>query len=305
MLLPELLNSNNLLLSLSGLKKDKDHGFEELKSDILARSTSALLHVVHINQTSTECVNEFNLFESQLNIKDSRIVYSSITLGFLLNEISPLLSTLRMLQNHLLRLVSSIEGIVLPSSINDYIKKKKKYHVSDKASQIISAYWGSAGSQLKLYRDVDQHFGALTQRYFMQTKPVKKVLLQFPDNPEVKSLKRFTYNKNIDGIEFLQNAFTDIAATYDKLAELYGAKNEPHDMSISLAQLGELTPATDRTLSFSYEKSFSKVDGKIQMNIRGWGTDQLPDMRLSFRKYHLDEENLVKAGKLYQAKIDK
>ncbi|MCW5212691.1 hypothetical protein VU04_07245 [Desulfobulbus sp. TB] len=303
MLLPELLNSNNLLLSLSGLKKD--HAFEELKSDILARTTSALLHVIHINQTSRECTNEFNLFESQLNIKDSKIVYSSMTLGFLLNEISPLLSTLRMLQNILLKLISSIEGISLPSSINDYIKKRKKFRISDEAARILLEYWESTGLQLKLYRDIDQHFGALTQRYFMRTKPVSKILIQFPDNPEVKSLKRFSYKNNINGIEFLENAFTDLAATFDKLAELYGAKSEPHNMSISFAQLGELTPPTDRTLSFSYEKSFSNVGGGVQMNISGWGADQLPDMRLSFRKYELDKEGLAKASEMYQAKIDK
>ncbi|MFA5921284.1 MAG: hypothetical protein WC856_08325 [Methylococcaceae bacterium] len=305
MLLPELLNSNKLLLTLSGLKKDKDHAFQELKSDIFSRSTSALLHIIHINQASTECVSEFNLFEGQLNIKDSRIVYTSITLGFLLNEISPLLSTLRMIQNLLLNLVSSIEGVTLPSSINDYIKKKKKYHVSEKSARIMSDYWNSTGLQLKLYRDVDQHFGALTQRYFMQTKPVAKVLIQFPDNPEVKSVRRFAYNNNINGIEFLQKAFADITTTFDNLAELYGAKKEPHQMSISLAQLGELTPATDRTLSFSYEKSFSNAEGKVQMNISGWGTDQLPDMRLSFRKYYLDGEGLSKASKMYQADVDK
>ena len=125
MLLPELLNSNNVLLFLAGLHKDKDHAFETLKIEILTRSTSALLHLIQINKTSMECVHEFSLFENQLNLKDNKIVYTSMALGFLLNEISPLLSTLRMLQNLILRLVSNFEGVSLPSSINDYMRKQK------------------------------------------------------------------------------------------------------------------------------------------------------------------------------------
>ena len=172
------------------------------------------------------------------------------------------------------------------------------------ATQILLDYWDATGKQLKDYRDVDQHFGNLTQRYFMQTSPIQKILVQFPDNPETKSLKRFSYEKNINGIEFLQKAFIDITNTLDRLAELYGATKEAHKMSVSLAQLGDLLPASDRTLSFSFEKSFSNIGGKALVNISGFGMDQLSDMRVSVRKYFLDEETLAKASKLYQGISD-
>lgn len=186
MLLPEILNSEKLFLSFATLSKKEDQKFTNLKIEILERSTTALLHLIKIRQLNTECVNEFCLFEDQLNIKDSRIVYASISLGFLLNEISPLLSTLRMLQNLLLKIISSIEGESLPSSISDYFKKSYKYTISNKAKEILASYWEITGKKLKLYRDIDQHFNSLTENYFMEILPHKQVLIQFPDNPEEK-----------------------------------------------------------------------------------------------------------------------
>ena len=301
MLLPELLNSNKLFLFFATLSKEKDQKYESIKTEVLSRSTSALLHLINIHRLNVECINEFNLFEEQLNIKDNRIVYTSITLGFLLNEISPLLSTLRLLQDLILRVISSIEGKSLPSSISDYFKKPDKYSISEDAKEILGSYWERTGKWVRLYRDVDQHFNSLTENYFMEIIPNKQILIQFPDNPEEKSVNKFKYEKNVNGIMFLQKAFEELHNTFESLAKAYGAQQGQHQLSISLNQLGDLTPAQDRTLAFNYEKNVSLVKGKMQLNISGWGMDQLPDLRLSFRKYYLDEDGIKKAKKTYHS----
>lgn len=59
-------------------------------------------------------------------------------------------------------------------------------------------------------------------------------------------------------------------------------------------------PFQDRTLAFVYEKIVTQVDGKMQLSISSWGTDQLSDGRLSFRKYYLDENGVNRAKTIYQ-----
>ena len=303
MLLPGLLNSNKLFLHFANLNKEKDQKFESLKTEVLSRSTSALLHLMNINQFNAECVKEFGLFENQLNVKDDRIVFTSISLGFLLNEISPLLSTLRMLQNLILKVVSSIEKQSLPSSISDYFKKPNKYPISKDAKELIEKYWKRTGENVKLYRDVDQHFNSLTENYFMAIFPNKHILILFPDNPEEKSMNKFRYEKNINGTIFLNEAFKELHTIFESLAVTYGAKPGSHQLSICMKQLGDLTPARDRALAFNFEKNISQADGKTNLNISGWGIDQLPDLRLSIRQYFLDESGLEKAMKTYSVQL--
>lgn len=298
MLLPGLLNQHKLFHHLAGLSK-KEQKFQTLKSEILARSTTSLLHLLRIGQLNTECVAEFSLFEDQLNIQDDKIVFSSVSLGFLLNEISPLMSSMRLLQNLMIKLISSYEGTSLPNSIADYVKKSGSYKIDEKAKSILEKYWNSTGEKLRSYRDLDQHFTTLADQYLIQIKPQKTILLRFPDNPEIKSSAKFTYNQNINGLEFLDACFKEIHEAFEELSKNYGAKPNDHQMSISLDQLGDLRPARDRTLAFSFEKNISVVDGKNNMNLSGWGCDQLPDLRLSFKKYFLDYWGLEKAKKTY------
>lgn len=299
MLLPGLLNQNKLFHHLAGLSKE-DPNFQTLKSEILARATTSLLHLIRIGQLNNECVAEFSLFEDQLNIQDEKIVFSSVSLGFLLNEISPQMSSLRLLQNLLLKLARSYEEVEgVPKSIADYAKKPESYGLKEEVRKILIQHWNQTGSKLRDYRDIDQHHATLTDQYFIQLKPKKTILVRFPDNPEVKSLKKFSYRKNINGLEFLDACFKEIHDTFEGVAKHYGAPPQNHQMSISMDQLGYLCPAKDRTLAFSFEKNISVKDGKNHMALSGWGIDQLPDLRLSTRKYFLDQEGIEKAKKVY------
>lgn len=299
MLLPQLLNSHGLYYYLSGLSKKKSKKFENLKSEILSRSTSAILHILRINQMGKECLFEFELFEDQLDIKDNMVVFSSVSLGFLINEVSPLMSTLRLLQNLLIHLVRTYEGKKLPNSIADYFKKPDLYQINDKSKEILEHYWSKTGKTLKLYRDLDQHYGNMTDQYFMQVKPNKTILLRFPDNPEIKSPKKLKYDKNIDGLNFLKVAFDEIHETFELLAKLYGAEPKKHQSSISMDQLGDLRPARNRLLAFSFETKVSNKDQEKTLSLSGLGISQLPDLKLSLRQHFLDKEKLMRAKKHY------
>jgi len=300
MQLPDLLNNNNLFLNLNGLIQRENESLNQVKDEIFSRGTSALLHLIRIQDLNKNCIAEFSLYENQLiNIKDTKIVYSSESLGFLLNEISPLFGTLRMLQNLSIKLLNVLGVNTLPNSINDYMKKSEKHKVEQKLHDKIRVYWESTGEILKHYRDIDQHYKWLFRRYFLQIKGIKTIIIELPDNPETKSPKKFTYSKNINAIDFLNNAFKEIHDLIENIAIEYGGVKTKHNQGLSMDQLGELTPFSNRTISFMYLKYIKPVSGKNTMHLEGIGMDQLDTGKLTIRKYFLDEKNLEQAKRLY------
>ncbi len=301
MLLPDLLNRNSLFKTLNGLNSERNHVLSQTKDEVFSRGTSALLHLIRIQDLNNRCVTEFGFYENQLtNIKDERIVYSSESLGYLLNEISPLITTLRLLQDLTLKLLRNLGNKSLPKSISNYFKKPDKHKLNVDVHQTLETYWRGTGKQLKHYRDIDQHYSWLTGRYFMQIEGRKKVLIEFPDNPESKSPKKFTFSKKINAIDFLNEAFKEIHEVFEEIAKLSGAKEIEHTAGVSLSQLGELTPFANRTLSFMDFKYLTKdTNDNSVLHLEGIGMDQREDGRLSIRKYFLDEGNLEKAKKYY------
>lgn len=302
MQLPELLNRNSLFKTLQGIN-DNNINIKRIKQEIFSRGTSAKLHLSRIMELNDKCITEFSFYENQLdNIKDERIVYSSESLGYLLNEISPLMATLRLLQNLILKLLSYLYKISLPSSINDYFRKPKKYELNSDIHKILEIYWNKTGKQLKYYRDFDQHFGSLTERYFMQIKEYKTIFIEFPDNPESKKPKEITYYKKINAINFLDNSFKEIHEVFENISKINGAKATEHSVGCSMSQLGSLLPASNRTISFLDARYYTQVNNNITIHWEGIGVDQQENGQLSFRKYFLDDENLEKAKKYYCVK---
>ena len=303
MQLPDILNRNNLFLFLNGLENDDKTTLNQVKDEIFSRGTSAILHLIRIQDLNKFCIQEYSLYENQLNnIKDNRIVFSSETLGYLLNEISPLFGTLRLLQNLSLKLLKTLGVNTLPKSINDYIKKPESHKVQPEIQDRIFHHWKSSGEKLKQYRDIDQHYKWLTSRYFLQVKDQKRIIIEIPDNPETKSPKNFTYKEEINAIDFLNKAFIEIHDLIENIAKQDGAESTTHQQGLLMDQLGDLTPFANRTLSFMYSKYINLENGLKSMHMEGIGMDQLETGQLSLRKYFLDKENLERAKVLYGIK---
>jgi len=106
--LPELLNEHRLFLRFNGLEK-KGLSFSDLKEAILNHGTDAILRMERIRTSNTQILGEFDLFADQMDLSDDRVVFSSVSMGALLSEIPPLLSSVRILQNKILALVSKWE----------------------------------------------------------------------------------------------------------------------------------------------------------------------------------------------------
>lgn len=299
MYLPELLNSEGLFQKVYAWKKNSS--CPEEFSTLLYRASSCVIHMRRLAELNHRCVMEFGLFEEQLALGDDRVVFHSTSLLALLNEISPLLSLLRIMQDMLLPIIGKTKGKSMPSSINDGIKKLHTLGLPGDIRDVLLSYWQFGGSKLREYRVIDQHHANLVTHTFLQIKPIKKVLVLFPDNPEIQTTKKFTYEKSINGIEYLCSAFVRLHAVYEDIAEALGFKGSQIENEIGMAQLGELLPARKRTLAFQYEANQSISADGVQINISGLEIRQKDDGRLEFQKILLSDDKLLEAKVLYGA----
>jgi|GEM_PF-1734772 len=300
--LPQILNQHGLFQKLNGLKK-QDPRLGDLKEAIFNHGTDAIIRMEKIRRLNDLVIKEFTLFADQMKLSDeSLIVFSSQSMGALLGEISPLLSTLRILQNRVLALVSLWEGLPLPASVSNFCKKAEKYDVSEKVKNSILAYWETSGKHVKFYRDVDQHDfnrSELSSRYFMKLKPHMIAYAELPDYQKRMKKSEFSYEEQVNAFEFLDDACFELHSLIEELAEEYGAKAQPHGASVRMDQLGDLTPWRERTLAVMYEQNLEDQDGKKTLNLKGIRFDQNKDGQMVLQQMILDGDNLVNAKKLY------
>jgi len=265
----------------------------EMADDIsfmLSRATSAVVSILRIEQAQTNCVREFEFFEDQLEGIEDWIVFNSRSMVEIQNEISPLLSTLRMMQDSLINLISKSLKISLPSSINDTVKKIDKYKLPEEIKELLRNYWSNDGSAIREYRVIDQHFFVISDHTFLQITPVKKVLLLFPDTPKDKSLNRFTYNNEICGISLLRIGFDNLHYLIESIAEFLGNKPASLQVSTKLEELGDLMPFRKRLLSFLFESNvIANKEGKQQLYVSGLRISQKVDGKLELQKMLLSE----------------
>ena len=291
MYLADLLNSHGFFQRTSNWMNAN-----EMADDIsfmLSRATSAVVSILRIEQAQTNCVREFELFEDQVEGIEDRIVFNSRSMVEIQNEISPLLSTLRIMQDSLINLISKSLKISLPSSINDTVKKIDKYKLPEEIKELLRNYWSNDGSAIREYRVIDQHFLGISDHTFLQITQVKKVLLLFPDTPKDKSINRFTYNNEICGISLLRIGFDNLHDLIESIAEFLGNKPASLQVSTKLEQLGDLMPFRKRLLSFLFESNvIANKEGKQQLYVSGLRISQKVDGKLELQKMLLSEEKL-------------
>ena len=293
MYLADLLNSHGLFQRTSNWMKQ--NGMADDVSFMLSRATSAVVSILRVDQAQVNCVREFELFDDQLEDVENRIVFNSRSMVEVQNEISPLLSTLRIMQDSLIKLISKSINASLPSSFNDTIKKINKYKLPDELKKLLIDYWSNDGATIRAYRVLDQHFSGISDYAFLQTSPGKKVIILFPDNPEVKSRNGFTYNKEICGISLLRIGFDNLHELIESIAEFLGHKPSRLQVSTKMDQLGDLTPYRKRLLSFLFESNLvTNKSGEKKLNISGLRISQKEDGRLEVQNMLASEEKFKK-----------
>ncbi len=262
----------------------------DLLPQVFYRASACILSFERIVQYQYKCADEFALFDDKVNIQDNRILFVSAISISILNEITPLLSSLRIMQNQFIGLVSKYYQKSLPSSIKDFIKKSSKYDLPEEIKRIISEYWDQSGEFLKNLRDIDQHFYHLIENSFMTINPKKKVNILFPDNPDCKSPASFKFEKNIDGLEFLFRTFQEINKLYESFSEFVGFDEKDIIFSVGFKHLMKEDVNDKRTLFMFYEEFLQNAgNNRANLIIKALLFNQLPGGKVEMYETGLSE----------------
>ena len=305
--LPDLLNQHHLFLRLNGLEV-KNEKQSDLKESILNHGTDAILRMERIRNLNYKIIREFDLFANQLKMTDEKIVFASNSMGAILGEIPPLLSTLRILQNKALAIISLWQPVSLPSSINSFCKNPKNYKVHLKLGSKINKYWEKSGKLVKFYRDIDQHsfsHSALTSRYFIRLRDSAETYVEFPDFKQNGNQGGFRYSDEVSGLEFLDDACFQLHELIEEIATHFGARSTPHRSSIRMDQLGDLIPYKHRTLGVLYEEKIQRIEGENVLKLSALRFDQNGEGKLVVQNMSLDGDDLIKASQMYGLKNKK
>ncbi|MFC1955667.1 hypothetical protein ACFLWZ_03940 [Chloroflexota bacterium] len=280
MYLAELLNNHGLFQSISGLAKDQ--AGESDISEFLFRATSAVLHLERIQQLNQGCLAEYQIFADELKVQRKRIVLGSPTVVRLVNEIPPLLNTMRIMQDITLPMLARAQQsrFSVANSLNNAVKQLHKYAFRDKLKDQTLAYWQSSGSLLRDYRVLDKHHTTIIKHVLLEVQPKLKMLVLLPDNPSVQRSTLFTFNKERNALEYLPQSFQELHDWVENMAKLMGCKPQPINTSVEMSQLGELRPPTGGTLSLLIEHQ--AINGVPHFN--AIEVSQLMDLRLSVRQ---------------------
>lgn len=222
MYLASLLNNAGLFQHVGGWKKGSS---DQVNSDIdifLFRASSAYLSFVRMHMLTGMCLDQFSKRKGELNLKRSQIVFWSPTLVEFLNEFSPFLSSLRIMQNLILPLTAKAvkTGKSIPLSLADCIG-----------------------------RNIDQHYYAIVQQSFLQITLEGKIIVYLPDHPDEQSPKRVSFDKRRDALTFFEDAFLKLHNLVESIAKLSGFQPMPIDQTIRMAQLRDLAEGVRQTLA--------------------------------------------------------
>jgi hypothetical protein len=228
--LTRIFNEYGLFRHMSGWKHkyaEERNTNTHLINEFLFRASSAYLNIDRMNKLSVECVFQYRRQKFRLKLNNQRVLFWSPTVIEILSEMSPFLSTLRILQNKFLKLVAeeSNSGIGVPKSLSDAMKKGlDTYGFTEELSKLFLNYWDKSGEQIKNYRDMDQHYYSMIKHSYIRTSPEENLLIFLPDNPEKKSATTVTFEKEIDALTYLNDSFFRFHDFVEETASLLGFK---------------------------------------------------------------------------------
>ncbi|KAB2810243.1 hypothetical protein [Phaeocystidibacter luteus] len=291
MYIPELLNSYGLFQRTSNLNREA--GFSDDYALLLNRATSAVVSIRRMEFLQKQCFLELDLFDDQIDDLDDRIVFYSESSVEIQNQISPLLSTLRIMQDQLNQILRrKYPHVNLPRSINQTIERINRYNLPTEIKDLLKTYWGSSGSRIRDLRILDQHYSSIVDKVLLQSSPDRRILILFPDNPKEQSKARWTYNQEIDGISELRIGFDELHQLIEDICEYWEYPSRQVTDSVNLYQLGDLRPFRKRTISLWFYKRLIENGDNKTLDLSGLRIGQLEDGRLEFRKLALTANKL-------------
>lgn len=218
-----------------------------LTEHILFQATSSYIDLIYLKKAEIECINQFKLFENKLDLKIDKIRFHSPYLLDLSIRISPILNSIQILQNLVIRLLKyELNKMTLPDSMHKYIKNKNhQEQISNEINNIINKYWENSGEKVKQYRDIIQHHHPLVRETYLQIKPEIKVLVLLPDNPDKKAYKDALFNEQINAIDYVRSAFYKFHDLLESLSSELGYEPKPFQQELRIGRFIENKNETD------------------------------------------------------------
>lgn len=219
----------------------------------LYRASCILSSLQNMYEAERQTVMLVRTYIKQIQFgKEKKIAVSAEPLFFVYAQIPACLTLLVAMQNDLLIILQKIIGIKgeVPSSLNKAMKKGlKKYGYPENIDLAFADYWSNGGEYIRDVRDVNEHHLALVdQSYFKYESDPGQVIVCFPDNPQVKSPSRFTYQNEIDAFTSITSSLKDMNMLMDDILESLGFEEKQYEPSISFGNLGGIGIPQNRTL---------------------------------------------------------
>jgi len=227
-------------------------GIQSRSKAVLQRAYQVLYHLEQCEKLARTAKSQFHSHTKSIeNLPHALHGWSPLVAGLII-ELSGAMTVLRILQNDVWQLTTTVTGVRnAPPSMRDASKDiSKKYPNGNQrprwltempleVRELITTYWRCSGELVAAYRDVGQHFDVTARGGFVFTdgNSVTKVSVLLPDNPELKSRKKFTYENSVDGLELASTAFATLHDLVENLAKFYQVSPAP------LMQPMEFAPA--------------------------------------------------------------
>jgi hypothetical protein len=178
-----------------------------------------------------------------------------------LTEFSGCLSSMKLAQNLIIPLFAGLKrkGDVA-SGMDSAVRQVGSFGLPKAFTEAVLDYWTRFGIHIKAYRDVDQHFSALVGHTYVELRPSQRVVVVLPDNPESKSRKKFTFQKNIVARAFCEDAYRGLDEVVGKSAAAFELTPTPIQQSASLAPVGALAEGEHSTIGVLFHGDQS-IDG--------------------------------------------
>ena len=276
----DLFNGNNLLQHLGGYVNKQGQSNSNI-DEFLFHATILLMGLYKIRALNTLSVRQMQPVKEQLTVKDERIIVWSPTMVELLTLIPPSLISLVVMQNKIFPLILPALGFkqTPPSSFHDAMKHLDIYNLPRPVKQKTLSYWQKGGKAARQYRDIAEHHYYLLARTYYQFTPVEKVLIYLPDDPNQKNHTKYTFDKKIDCIDYLEQAFLTLCQYVDAILSDVGFASEPVPQPLNPTQI-DVEEGVRKTLGVM----FNDTDGQV-----GLEYGQIEDRHLFFRQFDYRE----------------
>lgn len=206
---------------------------------ILIHANFIIINIQQMKLLEKRCIQQYKKFSNKLEINHNRIIFWSPTLIDLISKVSPILSSIIFIQDKIMQLIGKKLNIALPNSMRKVISGgREKYNLSVRIFGLIRKYWVKSGEIVRTYRNIDQHYYNLINNSFLELEPDERILINLPDNPEVKKIEKSIFKKEINAILFLEQAFFFLHDFIEELAENFRFKSKKFSQSINLGQYG-------------------------------------------------------------------